>query len=137
AGIQVVILDGIARAHDVGVFQAADGTHDVQLHVEGQRCGYPVRIVLVCGQPFRLEEHLVAVLVGEAVDLVLDGRAVARPDPLDDARVHGRAVQVGGDDLVGARIGVGDPAADLARVLLGTAQVGHDRYGRVARLFGH
>ena len=78
-----------------------------------------------------------AVLVGETVDLVFDGRAVARPDALDDPGVHRRAIQVAGDDLVGARVGVGDPAADLTRMLLDPAQVGHHWRGRVARLLGH
>ncbi len=89
------------------------------------------------GQAFRLEKHLVAVLVGEAMDLVLDGRAIARPHAFDDAGIHRRAIEVGGDDLVGALVGVGDPAADLRRMLLSAAEKGHHRQRRVAGLLGH
>ena len=62
---------------------------------------------------------MVAVLVGEAVDLVFDARAVARADALDHAGEHRRAVEVGADDVVGAAVGAGDPARQLARVLAG------------------
>ncbi len=89
------------------------------------------------GQAFRLDEHLVAFLVGEAVDLVLDRRAVARADTFDHTRVHRRTVEVRGDDLVGARICVGNPAAHLARVHLGIAHEGHHRNRRIAWLLGH
>ena len=54
-----------------------------------------------------------AVLVGEAHDLVLDRRAVARPAALDLARVHRRPVQVGADQLVDRLVGVGDVAIEL------------------------
>ena len=57
-----------------------------------------------------------AVALGEADDLVLDRRAIARPDALDHARIHRRAVEAGPDDLVGAGVGMRDPAGDLPRV---------------------
>jgi len=72
----------------VGVFQAADRAHQGQLNVEGQAGRHAVRVDFVRRQAFRFEEDVVAVLVGEAVDLVLDRRAVARPDTFDDAGVH-------------------------------------------------
>ncbi|MCY1349285.1 hypothetical protein D9M69_354670 [compost metagenome] len=71
------------------------------------------------------------------MDLVLDRRAVARADALDHPGIHRRAIQVAGDDLVGARVGVGDPAADLPRVLVARAEEGHHRDRRVAGLLGH
>ncbi|KAG1245399.1 hypothetical protein G6F65_021253 [Rhizopus arrhizus] len=55
-------------------------------------------------------------LVGKAMDLVFDGRAVARPHPFDDAAVHRRAVQAAADDVVRAGVGVRDPARQLAGV---------------------
>ncbi len=57
-----------------------------------------------------------AILAGEAVDLVLHARAVARPHPLDLASEHGAAIEAGADDLVGALVGVRDPARHLLRV---------------------
>ena len=63
--------------------------------------------------PFGLQEDLVPVLVGEAHDLVLDRRAIARPAALDLAGVHRRAVQVRADQVVHRRVGVGDVAIEL------------------------
>ena len=51
--------------------------------------------------------------VGEAHHLVLDRGAVARADALDLAGVQGRPVQVGADQVVPGRRGVGDVAHDL------------------------
>ncbi len=74
-------------------------------------------------------------LVGEAVDLVLDGRAVARPHPFDHPGKHGRTFETRADDVVGARVGMGDPARQLARMHGATAEEG--KYGSriIARLF--
>ncbi len=89
------------------------------------------------GQAFRLDEHLVAFLVGEAMDLVFDRGAVPRANTFDDTRVHRRAVEIRGNDLVGSRIGVGNPAADLTRVHLCIAHERHHRDRCIAWLLGH
>ena len=65
--------------------------------------------------PLRLDEDLVPVAVGEAVDLVLDRRAVARPDRGDGAAEQRRAVQVVADERVRARVREGDVTVDLGR----------------------
>jgi len=54
-----------------------------------------------------------AILIGEAHDLVLDGRAVARPTTLDLAGVHRRPMQVGADEFVNRLIGIGNVAIHL------------------------
>ncbi len=77
------------------------------------------------------------VAAGEAVDLVLDRGTVARPDPLDHPGKHRRAVESGADDVVGAGVGVGDPARHLARMLRGIAHEGKHRHRVVARLHLH
>ncbi|MNY51017.1 hypothetical protein D3C86_1865740 [compost metagenome] len=61
-----------------------------------------------------------AFLVGKAMDLVFDRRAITRADPFDltGSGIHRRTVEVRGNDFVGARIRVGNPAADLLRMLL-------------------
>ena len=66
-------------------------------------------------EPLRLEEDLMAVAVGEAVDLVLDRGAVTRPDAFDLAGEERRAVEAGADDVVGSRVGPGDRAEELRR----------------------
>jgi len=67
-------------------------------------------------QAFGFEKDLVRILVGKAVDLVLDARAVARPHALDDTGVHRRAVETATDDVMRRKIGVRDPAVDLRRM---------------------
>jgi hypothetical protein len=101
----------------MAVLQAADRAHDRQLHIERQAGRNPVRVDLVRRQAFRFEEDVVAVLAGETMNLVFDRRAVARPNAFDDAGVHRRAIEIGADDVVRPRVGAGDPARQLLRVL--------------------
>ncbi len=54
-----------------------------------------------------------AVAVGEAVDLVLDRRAIARPARTDRPGEQRRAVEIGANDVVAARIGAGNRAEKL------------------------
>src|SRR5208282_5792450 len=63
-----------------------------------------------------LEENLVAFPLGKADDLVLDRRAVAGTDAFNDAGEQGRTVEAAADDVVGALVGVRDPAGQLPRV---------------------
>ena len=89
------------------------------------------------GQTFRLQKDLVAWLVGKAVHLVLDAGAVARAHAFDHTGEHRAAVKPGTDDLVRARIGVGDPARHLPRVLTGLPEKTEHRHRvQVARLLG-
>ena len=67
-------------------------------------------------QSLGLEEHLMARLVGKAVDLVLDRGTVARPDPLDDTGVHRRPIERTANDRVCPLVGMRDPARQLARM---------------------
>ncbi len=100
----------------MGLLQPPDAAHELDLHIEGQTRRDSVRIELVGGEPFGLEKNLVTLFVGIAMDLVLDRRAIAGADPLDHSGVHRRAIQAPADDFVRARIGVGDPAGQLARM---------------------
>ena len=59
----------------MGVFKAFHAADEGDLDVERQAGGDTVWVVFVRGQAFGLEENLVAVFVGEAVDFVFDGRA--------------------------------------------------------------
>ncbi len=113
ARVHVVVLDRVAGLGDDGLFEALDGADVVLLHLGGERGGDAVRVDGRVVEALGLEEDLMALLVGEADDLVLDGGAVARAHALDMAAIHGRAVEVRADDLVGAGVGVGDAAGDL------------------------
>ena len=82
----VVVFHGVARADDLGILQPGDGADEVVLDLVGQRGGDAVDVELAGVAALRLQEDLVALLLGEADHLVLDGRAVARADALDHAR---------------------------------------------------
>ena len=136
--VEVVVFDGVAGTGDARLFEAGDGLDVGDLCCKRQAGGDAVRIEFVGGQAFGFDEDLVAVLVGKAHDFVFDGGAVARAEGVfDDARVHGRLVDVGADDVVRAFVGAGDVAGDLARVFGGIAEVGEDGQRGVARLGFH
>ena len=99
----MVIFHRIAGLEDLGALQPRHRADHRQLHVLGQRGRDAVRIDGRIVQPLGLEEDLVAVAIGEAMDLVLDRRAVTRPDAADFPGEKRRAVEIGADDLVGAR----------------------------------
>ena len=69
-------------------------------------------------QALGLQKNLVAFLVGKAVHLVFHAGAIARAHALDRAGEHRAAVKTATDDLVGAGIGMRNPARHLPRVLL-------------------
>ncbi|MNI91095.1 hypothetical protein D3C73_1487110 [compost metagenome] len=78
-----------------------------------------------------------AFLVGKAVDLVFDRRAITRANAFDHPGIHRRAIEVGRDDFVSPGIGVGNPATDLLWMQFLGAHERHDRDRRVASLLGH
>ena len=78
-----------------------------------QRGGKAIDVDFDCIPPFGLDEQLVAVPFGEAVDLVFDAGAVAGSNTLDATTKHGTSVKAGFEDIVDGWVGVGDPAASL------------------------
>ena len=130
ARVKEVVFDGVARTKNVGVFQARHAAHQFVLDVKGQAGGNAIGVVLVGRQALGLQKNLVAFFVGKAVDLVFHAGAIARAHALDVAGEHGAAVKAAANDLVGARIGVGDPARHLLRVLLHAAHKAEHRHGR-------
>src|SRR3546814_4512905 len=56
-------------------------------------------------EPLGLEKHLMPVPVGEAVDLVLDRRAIARTRRADRAGEQRRTMEIVGDDRMRRRVG--------------------------------
>ena len=94
---------------------------ELDVHRHGR--AHALHVDLVRVQALGLEEELVAVLVREAQDLRLDGRAVARADALDDAVRHRRAVHVVPQDLVRPLVRIGQ----ITRHLLARRDVGQER----------
>ena len=85
ARIEVVVLDGVARAQDVRAARSR-GSSARAPAARRTASRWRCRSDRSRGcQAFGLEEDLVAVPVREAMDLVLDRRAVARAHALDDA----------------------------------------------------
>ena len=114
-GIHIIVLDRVARLEDFHLLQPFDGAQKFQLHLGGQTGGQPVWVdhEIVIRQSGRLQKDLMPLLVGELDDLVLNGRAVARADSGDAPAVKRGAVQVVLNHAMGARVRVGDMAADL------------------------
>ena len=110
AGVEIIVLDGITGTGDAGLLKAFDRAYQIVLHVVWQAGGYAVRIDFRRGQSLRFDKDLVGGPVGEAHDLVFHRRAVTRADAFNRAAVHGRAVQAGADDVMGAFVGMGDVA---------------------------
>src|SRR5215470_3072907 len=71
------------------------------------------------------------------MDLVLDRWTIPRPNPFNLSSVHGRAIETVPDDLVGALVGVGDPARELMRMDLARSNEREHGFRLVARLKLH
>src|SRR5204863_8099303 len=137
SGIEIIVLDRIAGPYKMRFLEAADRTHELELHIERQAGRDAVGIELVRGKAFGLEEDLMARLAGKAVDLVLDRRTVPRSHTLDDAGKHRRTIERGPDNLVGPLIGMSNPARQLLRMHAAFAHERKNGFRRVAGLKRH
>ena len=121
----------------MGILKTFNGTHQFILHVKRQAGGNAVRVNFVGSKAFRLDENLVAVFARKAVDFVLDGWTIARPDPLDHAGEHRRPIQPAANNVVGFRAGMCNPTGHLARMLARFTHKRKHRHRVIARLLGH
>ena len=64
-------------------------------------------------EAFGFKKDLVTLAVAELDDLVLDRRAVTRADAFDRTGIHGRAPEIGADDLMRGERRAGNAAVDL------------------------
>ena len=87
--------------------------HNLPLHLHRQRRRHSVHINLVRIQPLGLKKKLVLRLVGKLDDLVLDRRAIARPDPLNPSRIHRRPMHILANNAQRLRRGECNVAAHL------------------------
>src|SRR5439155_26669767 len=116
--------------------ETADRMYQRELHVERQAGRDPVRIDLVGAEALGLEADLMARLAGKAMNLVLDRRAITRPDPLDHAGKHRRAIERPANNLVRALVGMRDPARQLRGMHVAPAEKGKHRLRAVTGLLG-
>src|SRR6478672_1309744 len=111
-----------------------NAAHELRLHLRRERGRYAIRIDEVTVQSLRLEKNLVRVAIGKALHLVLDRRAIAGAPALDRAGKQRRTVEVGSDDVVGARARPRDRATKLRRANA-VIERAHAPDPRIARLF--
>src|SRR5205807_4545949 len=90
SGRIIIVLDGIARPGHLRPLEARDRAEELELYGDGQGSGEPVHVQLVRVESLRLEEHLVALGIGELEDLVFDGGTVTRAASTDRPAVERR-----------------------------------------------
>ena len=105
--IDKIVFDRIAGARHYRMGKAVYRAQIGVLHRFGKRRRKSVQIHFVRLQAFRLDKKLVALTVGEPHYLIFDGRAIARPDPVDFSAVQRRKPDVFADNAVrfGIRVG--------------------------------
>src|ERR1700757_419928 len=86
------------------------------LDLKGQTGGQTVDVIFAGVATLRFQEKLVLFFCGELDHFILDGGAITRADSFDSTRIHGRLVQIGPNDFVGAHRRMGDPARNLFHV---------------------
>ena len=92
------------------MLESGDAVQHLDLHLLGHRGREALDVQLLGVQPHRLDEQLMARLVGKGHHLCLDAGAVARADALDNAGIYRAAVEICADYLVRALVGVGQVA---------------------------
>jgi len=112
-GVEIVVFDGVAQPGHMGPLQTRNGVDGGHLDIFRQAGGEAVEIVFTALPALGFKEELMALLVGEAVNLVFDGGAVARANPLDHPLIEGGAVEAGTEDIMGPRAGAGKIAGEL------------------------
>ena len=112
-GIEIVVFDGVAGFKHLRILQARDMVERIDLGLLGKGGGEAIEIIFVGVSALRFQKELVPFLVGEAVEFVFDGWAIAGADALDPSLEHGRILEVGAEDFMHLGIGVGDEAGKL------------------------
>ena len=129
-GIDAVVLDGVGVAHDFRVAESLEGVQHTVLYLSRQGRRKSLQIDLVRGQSHRLHEELMAGLVGETDDLILNGGAITGARAVDLPRIHGGQMDILVNDPVGFLVGVGNVTGDLCDPiqsrLVGAAGEGDD-----------
>ena len=116
ARVKVVVFNGVTWAENVRVLQALHRAHKGVLNVEGQAGRNAIGIELAGGQALGLQENLMAVFVGKAIDLVFNARAIARAHTFNFAGEHRAAVKARTNNVMGSLIGMRHPARHLRRM---------------------
>ena len=84
-GVDAVVLDGVGVRNDLCVFKTRHCAVHLILHIFRKGAGHAADVHFVRLKPLRLNEYLVPLLIGKFDNLILNGRAVPGPCPLDHA----------------------------------------------------
>ena len=95
------------------MLQAFYGAVHFFLQIVRERGGKPLHVYFRRVRAFGFQKELVAFFIGKAHHLGFDRRAVTRTRRGDRAVVERRAVEVGENDLMRVRVGVGKIAGRL------------------------
>src|SRR5262249_28324042 len=95
--------------------EPGDRAQERVLGVAREARGEAVRVNAIAAQALGLEKDLMPILVAETNDLVLERRAVTRPEAFDDAAVQRRTIEASRNAGVRFRVRKRDVAADLAQ----------------------
>ena len=115
--VDAVIFDGIPRPHHLATAKPRQGVEHVHLHVVGQAGAHALHIHFPCAAALRLDEQLVPLLVPEPHQLILDAGAIPGARARHQAAVHGAAMDVFQNDLMGLGVGIGKIAGILRPLL--------------------
>src|SRR5262249_5373952 len=94
ARIDKVVLDRVTRPNNPRFFESGDHSYELLLHLGRQGSREAIQIDFVRIVSFRLQEELMARLVGKLHDLVFDRRTIPRTNSLDLSRIQRRLCDV-------------------------------------------
>ena len=95
------------------MLESRNGPVHSKLNVLRHGAGHSVDVHLICILPLRLDKYLVARLVRETNNLVLNGRAVARTGCVNHAAVERGAIDIVANNFMCLLICVGEPTGFL------------------------
>ena len=110
------------------MLKAGNGLHKLQLHMRWEGRAHALYIHFISATTFRLNKKLMAVLIGEAHDFGLNGRAVTRAYTLDHTIEHARKMQIITNNLMSSLVSI----SQIAGHLLPGFDIAHE--GKIAYL---
>jgi hypothetical protein len=111
-----IVLDRVPGPHHFDILEAGNGAEKGVLDLDRQTGGAAVDIIFVGVATLGFEEDLVTFFIGEADNLIFEGRAIARANSFDLSAVERAFIEVGPDDIGSLRGGVGDVTGNLFHV---------------------
>ena len=129
-----IIFDGISRPDHESLLQTRDRTHHLQLDLCRHAGGEAVEIHFAGFQSLRLQEDLMAFLVGELDDLVFDARTITRPDTDNSPSIKRRFFKIGPQQRVKPLVRITDVAGDLRQCTSGRPKREESGFG-ISTLF--